>query len=225
MASLTVRLLACVAVLTLAGCSTKAAQAPVVTVTVTPTTTGVSTTPSSSATASTIASTPVAIPIRHLIKLPPGGCDALLPLAEIETALGRAVKGGTAFVVGVAEQNTGRLAYLNCRYGLPAGAAHSGATPKLEIGVSLYRTSAQAAQRISATVDDYTNHHATATQTIIGDVTATVLTGGTGTNYAAATIVAAAGQRTVAISIAADATTDPTNDLTTLAGVALDKTS
>jgi hypothetical protein len=218
----TARLLACAAALALAGCSMKP-HGPATTVTVTARSTnpsGASTTSSTSA----APSVPVAIPTPRLTELP-GTCDDLLPLSAVEDALGHSLKGATAFVLGVAEKDIGRVGYLNCRYGLPTGAAATQANPTVEIGVSLYGTSAQAARRIPATVNDYTNHAATATQTTIGDITATVLTNGVGAGYTAPTIVAAAGQRTIAISIAAGATTNPAKDLAVLATLALKNTS
>jgi hypothetical protein len=217
----TARLLACAAALALAGCSIKPHRSAT-TVTVTARSTnpsGASRTSSTSA----AATSPVTIPTPHQTKLP-GSCDDLLPLSVVEDALGHSVKGATAFVVGVAEKDIGRIGYLNCRYGLPAGAPTAKATPTVEIGVSLYGTSAQAARRIPATVNDYTSHNATATQTTIGDITATVLTNGVGAGYTAPTIVAAAGQRTIAISIAAGATPNPAKDLSVLATLALENT-
>jgi len=213
------RVFTCVAAVALVGCSTKLHGHPS-TVTVT-----LRSTNTSASTSSTIAAptSPVAIPTAHATRLP-GTCEDLLPLSAIDEALGRPVKGATAYVVGVAERDIGRIGYLNCRYGLPLGRAGATATPMIEIGVSLYETSAQAARRIPATVDDYTNHGATATQTTIGNVAATILTNGVGTGYTAPTIVAATGQRTVAISIAATATTNPAKDLAALAMLTLNNT-
>ena len=86
--------------------------------------------------------------------------------------------------------------------------------PAIEIGVSLYATAADAAQRITATVDDYTAHSAsTATTQVLGQQ-ASVLTGGIGSGYDVPTLVVADGQRTVAVSIDSSVTpaaqfTDP----------------
>ena len=205
--------LTCASILT--ACTTGTTTGAPRTVTVTPsqpTATG-SGAPSTNSGGS---SSPVAIPSAHQTKLP-GTCDDLLPLSAVEGALGRPVNGLTSFVVGVAEPDIGRIGYLNCRYGL----ANATAAPLLEIGVSLYRTPAQAAARIPATVADYANHNATSAPVQIAGATGSLLTGGAGMGYTDPTLVAAAAQRTVAITLAAKATTDPTKDLTALATLAL----
>ena len=48
-----------------------------------------------------------------------------------------------------------RLANLNCRYGIPPQHGGAPAEPLIEIGVSLYRTTAQAQARVRGTVYDY----------------------------------------------------------------------
>ena len=201
-----------------AACTTGTTGGAPRTVTVTPTqpTATASGTPSTNSGAS---SSPAAIPTAHQTTFP-GTCDDLLPLSAVEGALGRAMNGLTAFVVGLPEADIGRISYLNCRYGL----ASAQAAPLLEIGVSLYRTPAQAAARIPATVADYANHNATSAPVQIAGATGSLLTGGTGAGYTDPTLVAAAGQRTVAITLAAKATTDPTKDLTALATLALTAT-
>jgi hypothetical protein len=125
-----------------------------------------------------------------------GTCDSLLPLPDVEDAVGQQISGKTAFVVGVPEKAIGRLAYLNCRYGL------SGATPQLEIGVSLYGSPAQAMRRLSATVDDYRSNGATRTPVTVAGYPGALLVDGTGPNDSLPLLVVAAGQRTVAVSAA-----------------------
>jgi hypothetical protein len=154
----------------------------------------------------------------------PGTCDSMLPLAAIDNALGRGIAGQTAFVVGLAEADIGRLATVNCRYGLPATADPT-AVPVVEIGVSLYDTAEDASKRIPATVDDYVTHGATKSATTVAGHPATILIGGSGAGYAASTIVLAAGQRTVAVGIVENPpNADPTKDLIALATVALTNT-
>jgi hypothetical protein len=155
----------------------------------------------------------------------PGRCDDLVPLSAVEDALGRAVPGQTAFVVGKPEKDIGRLGYLNCRYGLPAGAAQARATPVIEIGVSLYGTTAEATRRIPNTVDDYVNHGATQSDVSVEGATGTILTGGEGAGYTNPTVVAASGQRTVAVTIVEKSGGAPTKDLTALAKLALQRTA
>ncbi len=203
-----------------AGCSTQPVSGPTKTVVVTrtavpsdtPTPTG---SPAGSASAT---STPA---VMHRL---PGRCGDLLPPAAIDNALGHAVGGGTSFVVGKPEKDIGRIGYLNCRYGVPSGAAAS-AAPKVEIGVSLYRTAALAAARIPATVDDYAAHGASSTTTKVDGLSAKILTGGRGGGYTAPTLVAVDGQRTVAVTVNETAGSSATKDLIALAKLALTNTA
>jgi hypothetical protein len=155
----------------------------------------------------------------------PGNCTSSLPVSAVENAIGRDVPGNTSFVVGAAEADIGRLSYLNCRYGLPGGAAAQTATPAVEIGVSLYRSAAVAAKRIPATVDDFENHGAGESPTTVGALPATVLTGGEGDGYDVPTLVLASGQRTVAVSIVPRSGADVTHELVAVAALALKHTA
>jgi hypothetical protein len=130
----------------------------------------------------------------------PGTCDTLLDDASVHDAAGvQTLPGEDAFVVGKPDPVIHRLAYLNCRYGVTGeGAA---AEPAIEIGVSLYATSTDAANRITATVDDYTAHGASTSTTQVLGLRATVLTGGASAGYDVPTLVVADGRRTVAVSI------------------------
>jgi hypothetical protein len=132
----------------------------------------------------------------HLTQLP-GDCDTLLAPYEVEHAAGIQLPGNVAFVVGLPERNIGRLAYLNCRYGIML----AGGPPSVEIGTSLYDSAAQAQARLNGTIDDYLSHGATQTTTRVGALAATVFTGGNA-GYDVPLLVLAAGQRTVAVSVA-----------------------
>ncbi|MGI8761973.1 MAG: hypothetical protein ACR2LF_11915 [Jatrophihabitantaceae bacterium] len=203
----------------IAGCSTNHGPRAEKTVYVDAPPTASSSSPgSTSARPSTSASVPT------MTKLP-GTCDDLLPLSSIDTALGGPVAGRTAFVVGVAEKDIGRISYLNCRYGLPGGAT-TAPTPRVEIGVSLYQTAALAAQRIPATVAAYLANGATQAPASVDGKPATILTGGVGTGYNAPTIVAVSGQRTIAVSLAADLAqgAEAAKRLTALAALAMKQT-
>jgi hypothetical protein len=152
----------------------------------------------------------------------PGRCDTLLPAPSIVDAVGRRIEGSTAFVVGTADSTEHKLGYLNCRYGVSPHIA----TPTVEIGVNLYRDAADAQARIAPTVDDFEANGATASQTTVGSVPATVLTGGSTTGYGP-TIVLAAGQRTIVVTLRPGAfpATRTADDLTRLAALATEKTS
>lgn len=197
------------------ACATQPAGKPTATVTVTRHPSAPTATPSTGTSSPSNGSpTPSAMPTAL-----PGTCDTLLPLPVVADALGHSVPGQTAFVVGVAEADIGRLSYLNCRYGLTGAQA----PPKIEIGISLYRSADDAAQRIPATVDDFTAHGATAAAVTVDGVPGQLLLGGSGTGYGP-TIVLASGQRTVAVTLAPNASADPRKDLTALAALALKRT-
>jgi hypothetical protein len=201
--------------LTLTACTAapKTGPARTVTVVVTPT-------PSSAATSRS--ATPTATPTVASMSKLPGECDGLLPAGSVEDAIGGPVKGDTDFVVGLPDPSIGRVGYINCQYGL----ASKTAPPEIVIQVSLYRTPAKAEARVQPTVEDYTQHGAQATQTVVDGHPATVLLGGTGAEYGP-TLVMALGQRTVAVSLAQNAVpaSDATKDLTALAALAVRRTS
>jgi hypothetical protein len=111
--------------------------------------------------------------------------------------VGKPVVGTTAFVVGVAEPNIGRLIYLNCRYGIAKRVKGKPAPdPLLEVGVSLYKTAAQASSRVQATVNDYASQGATSRPLAIGQFAGTLLVGS-----GSPTLVVNAGPRTVAVTL------------------------
>lgn len=177
--------------------------------------------PSASSTASTSSvATSAGTPPSNLTKIA-GTCDTLLPDSAVTAALGvTQLPGADSFVVGQPEKDIGRLAYLNCRYGLTGkGAA---AVPKVEIGISLYATPAKAAARLSATADDYAAHGATSADVTVDGLPGKLLTGGSGTGYDVPLLVVASGQRTVAVGVAAsvatgDKVSKASADLATLA--------
>jgi hypothetical protein len=199
----------------LAACSS-GKPTRVVTITTTPTT------PAGAGTGS-VTSKP-SHPVTRRTKLS-GTCESLLPDYTVTQALGRGPISGTdAFVVGKPEPDIGRIGYLNCRYGVTGKGAS--ATPKIEIGISLYATPAKAAVRIPATVDDYTAHGATATDTTVGGHPAKLVTGGAGAGYDVPLLVVASGQRTVAVSISTAVATGAAvaGDARKLAALALRRT-
>jgi hypothetical protein len=155
----------------------------------------------------------------------PGDCASLLPHFTVTQAIGRPDLAGTdAFVVGQPEKDIGRIAYLNCRYGVTGRG--TSATTAIEIGISLYSTPLQAQARIGATVDDYTTHGATTGDTTVEGRPAKILTGGSGAGYEQLLLVVASAQRTVAVSV--DATVaqgeKAAQDAAALAALALRRT-
>ena len=126
----------------------------------------------------------------------PGRCDTLLPVPSVVDAVGRRIEGSTAFVVGTSDPTEHKLGYINCRYGVSPHIA----TSTVEIGVNLYKTppTPKPVSRRPSTITQA--NAATASQTTVGSVPATVLTGGSATGYGP-TIVLASGQRTIAVTL------------------------
>lgn len=129
-----------------------------------------------------------------------GTCDTLLPASSINIAVGRPVIGKTAFIVGVAEADIGRTAYLNCRYGVSTAtvAKKKVETTLVEVGLSLYKTPAQAAARVQNTVESYLNSGAIQQKTNVGSSVGTLLVGNGNP-----TLVVSSGIRTVAVTMSA----------------------
>jgi hypothetical protein len=219
-----VRLGVClVSVALLAGC-VSSKPTTVVTVTRTPPTTPAGSSAATTGTPTTSAVTSPSPTFTHMTKLN-GTCDTLLTDAAVYDAIGVAGLPGTdAFVVGEPDPGISRVAYLNCRYGVTGKG--TAATPAIEIGISLYTTDAKAAARISATVDDYTAHGASAADATVKGVPATMLTGGVGDGYDVPLLVVAAGQRTVAVSVDSSVAkgAKAVTDATALAALALNRT-
>jgi hypothetical protein len=198
----------------LTGCSQSKKQAPISSPTGS---TSVAT--SKSATASKASTAPARASVAPSFN---GQCDDLLPVLVVDQALGRPVIGSTSFVRGIAEPNIGRLTYLNCRYGLPKAVKGKPApVAQVEIGVSLYRSAAQAAARVQGTIEDYRSHGASQQVAAVGNDSATILIGN-----GSPTLVVAEGPRTVAITVDARLiSAAPTSSLTALAKAALAATS
>jgi hypothetical protein len=155
----------------------------------------------SATTSGTPSATPsVTSPARIVTRLA-GTCDTLLPLSAVENAVGRLLPGKTAFVVGLPEKDIGRLAYLNCRYSIPAASAGAPVTPGIEIGISLYGSASQAQHRLAGTIADYVGHGATQSSFTISGHDAELLLGATGRGYDIPLLVVSSGQRSVAVSI------------------------
>ena len=150
-----------------------------------------STPPVKSASASPSSTTP-----RPVTKLTTT-CEKVLPLLDLQDAIDVDISGKTSFVVGLPDRGIGRLAYINCRYGLVGGAT---AVPKVEIGVSLYKSAAQATKRVNGTIADYVDHGATRTPITVSGHDGSILVG-SAPGYDIPLLVVASGQRTVAISV------------------------
>ena len=106
------------------------------------------------------------------------------------------MRGTASFVVGLPERDIGRLAYINCRYGLLG----ANSTPQVEIGVSLYSSPAQAQRRANGTVADYRDHGATETPVTVSGHEGAILIG-SAAGYNIPLLVVTSAQRTIAVSV------------------------
>jgi hypothetical protein len=124
--------------------------------------------------------------------------------------------------MGIPEPTIGRLVYLNCKYGVIKPArGKPAAAPKIEIGVSLYNSPAQASKRVKGTIEDYRSHGSSQVDTVAGKLPATILLG-----YGHPTLVAVAGPRSVAVTVDSKFSgTRRNNDLRAVAAVVLESTA
>jgi hypothetical protein len=131
-----------------------------------------------------------------------GDCSTILPLDEVETALGKPVVGRTAFVVNIPDPKVGQLARVNCRYGIGKSVKKGNQTvvppPKIEVSVSLYSTEQEATGRVADTVAAWRDNGARQVELVVGPDHGTLLIG-----YGAPLLVVAHGQRTAAVTVQA----------------------
>jgi len=131
-----------------------------------------------------------------------GDCSTILPLDQVETALGKPVVGRTAFIVNIPDPKVGQLARVNCRYGIGKSVKRGNQTvvppPKIEVSVSLYSTEQEATGRVADTVAAWRDNGARQVEVVVGPDHGTLLIG-----YGAPLLVVAHGQRTAAVTVQA----------------------
>jgi hypothetical protein len=80
----------------------------------------------------------------------PDNCDAVASLDDLSRILDTYVTGPVQPIVGVAQDNIGRTARIDCYYGIPAGQPATAAY--VWIGLASYVNAESARKRLSATV-------------------------------------------------------------------------
>jgi hypothetical protein len=140
--------------------------------------------------------TPTPTPTSTALALP-DSCQSLLPLIDLDDALGIPMVGQTAYIKGVAEPKIKRTGRVTCRYGI-VKVGHTNHPPKLEVGVSTYTDDAAATQRVETTVTGLRSSGDKPTDVTVNGVPAKILTATTGS----ATLVVGTGNRTVVITLA-----------------------
>jgi hypothetical protein len=82
----------------------------------------------------------------------PDSCGDLLPILDLDQALGRPLLGRTDYIEGVPEPKIKRLGRVTCRYGIRTVLGKRPPPPPLEVGVSAYADAAAATDRVETTV-------------------------------------------------------------------------
>lgn len=126
----------------------------------------------------------------------PGSCANIAQTSEVNSALGSQFRGDPIYIKDVAIKKIGRQGRVTCRYGLTKKSA-TGASPPVEIGVSLYATAAQASTRLRVTAKSETDNGATSYNAAIGAADGTVLSGRSGV-----LVIFGQARVTVAVSVA-----------------------
>jgi hypothetical protein len=110
----------------------------------------------------------------------------------IDKALGKRLGGKTVYIKGLAEPKIGRTGRATCRYGV-----RNKAVP-IEVGISGYRTAAEANSRVQITVTAEREAGASTRSTKVGTEKASVLLGTHGS-----LLVYGSSNRTVAVTLGA----------------------
>src|SRR5262245_15243325 len=150
-----------VALLLLGGCTRAATTASP-----SPSATGGTTGPA----AATPTPTPSGAPL-------PISCSEILPIVELDQALGSPLVGRTSYIKGVPEPKINRLGRVTCRYGLRPLPGNRTTPARLEVGVSSYTDAESAAQRVESTVTAARSEGASPRQVQVAGKPATVLLG------------------------------------------------
>jgi hypothetical protein len=128
----------------------------------------------------------------------PQVCSDVLPLIDLDQALGTPLTGRTDQIEGVPEPKINRTGRITCRFGILTDPRTKKAKPaKIEVGVSTYTDEAAAKDRVESTIVSLRGDGATPHPVTANGVEANVLTGaGVGT------FVCATGNRTVVVTLA-----------------------
>jgi hypothetical protein len=146
----------------------------------------------------------------------PASCSEILPILDLDEALGSPLVGRTAYIRGVPEPKINRLGRVTCRYGLRPLSQNKTTPPRLEVGVSVYTDAAAATKRVESTVVAARSEGASPRDVQVAGKPATALLG------PRPLIVLAAETRTVAITFDRLLVRgDPTKALVAVAELAL----
>ncbi len=197
------RLTTTVAVLLAAGLTCAACSSGSSTASHAPTTasasTPVSISPTTSASVVPTSATPTASPSPTSSTTLGGACDTVLPVTAVDAAVGTPVAGKAVFIINQPDSAAGQVERINCQYGVaPVKKGSKTTAAKVEVSVSLYASDAEAAARVSSTLEQWRQNGATPHAVSVGGHPATVLTG-----YQSPLLVVGSGPRTVAVTMVA----------------------
>jgi hypothetical protein len=113
----------------------------------------------------------------------PQVCSDVLPLIDLDQALGTPLTGRTDQIQGVPAPKINRTGRVTCRYGIITDPrTHKAGAPKIEVGVSTYTDEAAAKDRVESTIVSLRGDGAAPHPVTANGLAANVLTGaGVGT--------------------------------------------
>lgn len=126
----------------------------------------------------------------------PKTCAAVVSRQEVEIQVGKQLTGDSQEIVGVPEPSIGRVARLDCYYGIPSGKARGSAS--VMIGIASYKDASSAQQRLVSSVQALQASGARATNVPVGPDKGVLLSGGQDKNML--TLVVAHGSTSVVIN-------------------------
>ncbi len=149
--------------------------------------------PTTSAAPTTTSAEPTAEPVGL-----PANCGALLPVTDLDPALGVGLPGSVSYIRGEPLPGIGRTDRITCGYGIVIGPDGNAQPPLLEVSIASYTDEAAAADRIDVTTVDRQTAGDRVESTEVQGLPAVMLTGVAGT-----TLVFADGTWTYSLTLLA----------------------
>ncbi len=128
----------------------------------------------------------------------PDNCGALLPVTDLDAALGLGLPGSVSYIRGEPLPGIGRTDRITCGYGVAIGPDGNAQPPLLEISIASYNDEPAAADRIDVTTTDRQSAGDRVEATDVAELPAVLLIGVAGT-----TLVFADGATTYSLTLLA----------------------
>lgn len=126
----------------------------------------------------------------------PDSCAAMLPLTELDAALGTGLPGSVSYVRGQPIPDIGRTDRITCGFGVVTGQDGAAQPALLEISLASYSDPAAAADRVVVTTADRQTAGDRVAAASVGELAAVALTG-----VSATTLVLADGTLTYSLTL------------------------